>query len=311
MKMKKNKFNKSLSTNENKTLKISIKDKPYNKMPISIKYPTVLNLNDIDNSNSRYNLNKNIMKRFYYKNPQFLSSSNLQKQINILLTNINNKDNYHTITRNESSNSIKKLPKIKSLNNLEKSENTSIDTPSPNRYQKNNFNTNISINKFPNISKSDSNSYCDFNKQKKDVDYIYKSIFTKSPLFKEKIKFIDNKLNIVYCQNEAQYKFIMEKRNKLLKNKGTVLKFEEDSEKIKGRVDDIKSKIKFIKNIMDYSYPGFMLTKIKTWEKNLSNQKLDELINPVNERKNQIKKRNILRANYLKKNFKIYPLKIE
>ena len=314
--MKKCRFNKSVSANENQIFKIPVKEKQKSKKPISIKYPSAFNLNDILDSNyNNYNSNINFSKRFYYKNPQFLNSSNIQNQINILLTNINNykntNNNQPIMTKNESCNSLKKLPKIKTFTNFEKSENTSVDSPSNNRYKSQNSHTNISINNFPNISNSDKGSYFDFyNKNTKDVNYIYKSIFTNSPLFKEKIKFIDNKLNIVYCQNEKQYKFIMEKRNKLLNGKGTVLKFEEDSEKIKGRVNDIKTKIKFMKNIMDYSYPSFMLTKIKTLAKNRFKQKLDSTTSPVNERKNQIKKRNIMRSNYLKQNFIIFPLKI-
>jgi hypothetical protein len=43
---------------------------------------------------------KNSKNKFYYKNPEFLNESNIKKQINILLTNVTNK------------NSNNKLPKI-------------------------------------------------------------------------------------------------------------------------------------------------------------------------------------------------------
>ena len=297
--MKKIKFNKSISTETNRAFRLPLKAKSNFKKPISIKFPKLLNLNDIINSNN-YKINN---MRYYYKNPQFLSSSNIQNQINILLTNINSSKITNKIHRNESFESIKYLPKIKSSNNLEKSDNTSCDSPLNYKSQS------ININKLPNISsQSDYSSYNDYSQKINDVNYIYKHIFTSLPLFKEKTHYIDNKLNIVYCQNEMQYKFIMERRNKL--NKGSVLKFGEDSEKIKERVEDIKTKIKFMKNIMDYSYPGFMLTKIKTWGKNFSSQKIDEKPTPVAQRKRQIKKREILRTNYLKQNLNIFPLKI-
>lgn len=298
-KMNKNKSNKSISTDMNISLRLPLKSKSNLKKPISIKFPHILSLNYIINNN---NIRNNNIKD-YYKNPQFLSSSNLQNQINILLTNINNKKKTNNIHRNESFESIKKLPKIKTSNNLEKSTDISYDSTLNYRNQS------ININKFPNVSsQSDYSINNDFNQKLNDVNFIYKNIFTKSPLFKEKARYIDNKLNMVYCQNESQYKLIMERRNKL--NNGSVLKFGEDSEKIKGQVEDIKTKIKFMKNIMDYSYPGFMLTKIKAWGKNISNQKIDDIPTPVEERKNQLKKREILRSNYLKKNFNIFPLKI-
>ena len=36
---------------------------------------------------------KKLLDKFYFKNPQFLNDSNIQKQINILLTRVNNKKN--------------------------------------------------------------------------------------------------------------------------------------------------------------------------------------------------------------------------
>ena len=309
--MKLNKFNKSVSTSTNKTLGQLNKKKSIIKKPISIKLPSFLNLNEILESKQ----DKKINDRYYYKNPQFLNSSNIQNQIDILLTNINN-NTHRTIIKNDSSNSLKTLPKLKSLKNLktnvslhnEKSRKTSFDSS---LYNNNNNRLPVisaSTSHFNNKGLSINNSY-DSEQKIRDIEFDYKSIFSSSNLFKEKNHYIDNKLNIVYCQNEAQYKFIMEKRNKLLKN-GSVLKFGEDSEKIKEQVDDIKEKIKFMKNVMDYSYPGFMLTKIKQWEKHLASQKSDNIPTPYENQKNQIKKRNILRTNYLKQNLKIYPLKI-
>ncbi len=114
---------------------------------------------------------------------------------------------------------------------------------------------------------------------------------------------------MVYCQNESQYKLIMERRNKL--NNGSVLKFGEDSEKIKGQVEDIKTKIKFMKNVIDYSYPSFLSVKAQIWKQNLSKIKGEEKLLPEEKQKIQIKNKNTLITNYLKKNFKVYPLKVE
>ena len=316
--MRKNNFNKSVSTITDNSLPLLNKDKEKSnkKNQIFLKHSSFVDLDNICNSDyKRYNNG-----RYYYKNPQFLNSLNIQNQINILKTNINNNNSFNTL-KNHSTNSLKKLPKLKSLINLdnylnleqENSLRTSCNSPTNNKNKNNN-----NINRFKNMSKSSSknginyiNNYSyDANQKRKEANYVYKNIFPNSPLFKEKIKFIDNKFNLVYCQNEEQYKFIMEKRNKLMKNKGTILKFEEDSEKIKGQVEDIKTKIKFMKNIMDYSYPGFMLTKIKSWGKNLSSQKIEEKKTPIDILNSQIKRRNILRSNYLKQNINIYRFKI-
>ena len=62
---------------------------------------------------------------------------------------------------------------------------------------------------------------------------------------------------------------------------------------------------------MDYSYPSFMLTKIKTLGKQLYNNKKKNVnLSPLENLNSQIKKRNILRMNYLNQNIKIFPLKI-
>ena len=100
----------------------------------------------------------------------------------------------------------------------------------------------------------------------------------------------------------------MAKRKKL---KGTDMFKEQDSDKIKHRVNTIKTKIKFMKNVIDYSYPDFMLYKIKIWKKNLDEIKGGEKLLPQEEQKNQIKNKNIEITNYIKKNFKVYPLKVE
>ena len=238
---------------------------------------------------------KKLLDKFYYKNPEFLNDSNIRKQINILLTNVNN------IKSKED-----KLPKLtflednnKNNNYLSKIKKKYIETDAKeflpkiktNRKSRNNNNNNSKNN----------------IKINKSVDYAYKSIFPNEHLYKEKTKFVDNKLNLVYCQNEMQYKYIMEKQKKL---KGANI-IEKESEQIKERVDNIKTKVKFMKNVIDYSYPSFLLAKIQIWKKNLEKIKGGEKLLPQEEQKNEIKNKNIKVTNYLKKNFKVYRLKVE
>ena len=276
--MELNYFNKSESPKAN--LQTLSGKKPANKNLLTFIQNNFLISNDNLNSNYRNQINY----RFYYKNPQFLNRSSIQNQIDILLTNINN--NEHILSK-----SLKKIPKIKTLNNSLniKSRKQSFDSL---------------------ISKYENNNQ-GIDNDEKNSDYIYKNIFPNSQLFKQKTKLIDNKLNIIYSQNELQYKRLLEKRKKI-KKMGNIFKLEKDSEKIKAQVDDIKTKIKFMKNIMDYSYPSFMLTKIKTWEKKIASENKsnkDEILTPIEEQKKLMKRKNIIRSNYLKQNVNISPLK--
>ena len=252
-----------------------------------------IHLNDIELNS------KKLKDKFYYKNPEFLNESNIKKQINILLTNVTN------------SNSNNKLPKI-----IFDEDNKSYEMK--NKYYLNTDNNQIKcINELPKIQLARKSTYLinkdnlklnNITTKNKRVDFDYKSIFPNYNLFKEKKNYIDNKLNLIYCQNESQYRLLLAKRKKL---KGMDMIKEQDSDKIKHRVNTIKTKIKFMKDVIDYSYPDFMLYKIKIWKKNLAEIKGEEKLLPQEEQKNQIKYKNIEITNYMKKNFKVYPLKVE
>jgi len=234
--------------------------------------------------------------RFYYKNPQFLNDSNIKKQINILLTNVTNNKNKEELPKIifDKNDEVNEINEIK--NKYLKTEENEI-LPKIRIHKRKGFN-------ISNISNDNSKSSYNINKS---VDYTYKSIFPNDNLFKGKTKYIDNKLNLIYCQNESQYKYIMEKRKKL---KGANI-IEEESEKINNRLNNIKTKVKFMKNVIDYSYPSFLLAKVQIWKKNMAKNKGEEKLLPQEKQKNQIKNRNIIMTNYLKKNFKVYPIKVE
>lgn len=304
--MKENQVNKSVSTSTNKLIQSITKEhNSATKKSLSSPKTTFLNINEFF---TPYNYNKNnINNRYYYKNPQFFNRESIKSQIDFLLTNVKNNPNYQTI-KSESVSTLKKLPKIKILKN----KKTNSQLPSP---------RDVDEQIFPNISitPSNNNSNIKFmnNNISSDVDqkdeYIYNNIFSKSPLFKPKPRFLDNKLNLIYSENEKQYNLIMARRNKLMKEKGSILKFDKDSEKIKDRVNDIKSKIKFMKSVMDFSYPGLMISKIKSWGKDFQNQNCqrNEKLTPFEEQKMQIRRKNILRTNYLKQNMQVFPIKAE
>ena len=292
--------NKSVSTSTSKLIQLQ---KPDNNKSFSTNKTSILYLNDITDTN--YSRNNNY--RYYYKKPEFYNASNIQKQINFLLTNIKNKDKLLTI-KNEPITTLKKIPKLNSYDGYQKINLTKLkNTKTIDNYDLPSNGLNKNKIKFPKISIIPSSSN-ELKQKNNNLDYLYRSIFSKSILFRPKPHYIDNKLNLVYSENESQYKLLMEKRSKIMNEKGIFLRFDSDSEKIKERVNDIKTKIKFMKNIMDYSYPNFMLTKIKVWGKELQKNKTEEKLTPFEEQKNIIKNRNILRTNYFQKNFKVFPV---
>ena len=92
------------------------------------------------------------------------------------------------------------------------------------------------------------------------------------PWFKKIKPVIDNKLNMRYAENEEQYKNIMEKDKKILLSQGKKVKNKIPSDYIKIKVDDIKTRIRFMKGIIDFSFPGFVLTKIKAIDTKLKKE---------------------------------------
>ena len=105
-------------------------------------------------------------------------------------------------------------------------------------------------------------------------EYFYKIVFKTKPLFKlEQKMVIDNKLNMIYAENEQQYKNIIEKEYKRLISEGKKVKSKNVAPSIKLKLNEAKKRIQFMKGIMDYSYPGFVLSKIKIMQKKLNEHK--------------------------------------
>ena len=274
-----------------------------NKKSLSRNKSSTFYLNNIHDTNG----SKHINHSFFNQKPDFYNTSNFQKPIEFLLTNIK-KNSRHIKFRNMPISSLKKNSILKSFTSMKKINLSQLKNDKTNT--SNGFYSNWSNKKnikFPKASIVSSPSK-DFGKQKNDIEYLYRSIFSKANVFKPKPRYIDNKLNLVYSENESQYNLIIERRSKLMNEKGIFLKFDEDSKKINKRVNDIKGKIKFMKNILDYSYPAFMIEKIKMRGKELQKNKSEEKLTPFEKQKNIIKKRNILRTKYLQKYLKVFPI---
>ena len=201
----------------------------------------------------------------YYKDPFFLNEFNLKTQIHIL----------------------RSIDKEK-INNNNDTNNKNIETQT-----------------LPNIDDFKSNTFNYFkNNPLKSDDFYYKSVFKMKPLFRKIRPVVDNKLNMRYSENEEQYKKIIEKEQKILLAKGKKIKNKNISEHINIKMDDIKKRIRFMKGIIDFSYPGFVLAKIKAIDKELKKQneykqKLHEYHSPVESRNLRKEIRNNERKDYL------------
>ena len=139
--------------------------------------------------------------------------------------------------------------------------------------------------------------------QKENNDYFYKSVFKMKPIFRKFRPIVDNKFNMRYAENEEQYQALVEKEAKILKAQGKPVKKKNVSELIKFQMKDIKDRIRFMKGIMDYTYPGFVLTKIEVMEKQLNSEdtssRFKNFLTPVSMRNLENKNRGIERKKYL------------
>ena len=142
-------------------------------------------------------------------------------------------------------------------------------------------------------------------------EYFYKIVFKTKPIFKNEQKLIvDNKFNMIYAENEDQYKKIIEKEYNRLLSEGKKVKSKNNAPSIKQKLNETKSKIKFMKGIMDYTYPGFVLSKIKAMQKRLNEHKFkidyNNSINGMEKRNKEIEERNQSRKEYLLNSITLY-----
>lgn len=133
-------------------------------------------------------------------------------------------------------------------------------------------------------------------------DYFFRRVFKMKPLFRKKKPIVDNKFNMRYAENEEQYLQIIEKEKKILKAQGKPIKKKNVSELINLQVNDIKEKIRFMKGVTDFTYPGYLLAKIKAIDKILKQDNLNkirEFYSPATMRDKEIRKRNNDRKKFL------------
>ena len=112
-----------------------------------------------------------------------------------------------------------------------------------------------------------------------------------------------------YAENEEQYNLLIKKENLQKRIEGKKIKIRNVSPYIKMKLDDAQDKINFMKDVMDYTYPLFVLSKIKEKQKNLREMKRKRNIknlNYINEKDRrilEIKAKNQRKTQYLLKSF--------
>jgi hypothetical protein len=180
---------------------------------------------------------------------------------------------------------INLLPKINSLNSVNISSNFSprIRVPSgiqsAREYSSKRINDSYNINPINNflyrkkinrlnsprnfISKR--NIISPLSKKEKD-NFLYNKIFAyfgpkKMPNIMK--RFLDNKLNICYAEDEKQFekKIIEINENNRIKGKSVNHKIGKSESEL--RASSLQKKIEFIKQVCDYAYPDIVINKIK------------------------------------------------
>ena len=146
-------------------------------------------------------------------------------------------------------------------------------------------------------------------KQKKKYEspaYLYKKIFRKNGIFRNrKTVTINNIINLDYADDFDKYEFKLSKENEKLVEMGKPIKHSVASCKnLDSKLKDCRDKILFMKGVIDYSYPGFVVNKIKQIDKQLkekykNERKIKKFLSPVDSRTKSQKELNENRKTYL------------
>ena len=264
--------------------------------------------------NEKFNFAKKLfLSSNNYKDPNFYNENSLDTQLFFLrkLSGENMKQSILTKKLSISSGN-KTFPMLKRNNteNLNIKSNLEDRKSIISNYKK------LLLNKrntfFFNRAKTESNLINDsFTKRNKlTPEKLYKIIF-KSQHNKDKglKSIILNKYNIKYAENEEQYNFIIKKEYQKEISEGKKIKSKNVAPFIKMKLDEAQEKVNFMKDIMDYSYPLFVLSKIKVKQKNLRELKKQRYKNKfdyLNEKERRLKEykiQNDNRTKYLLKSF--------
>ena len=286
----------------------------------------IFSRNKESRKNNFYKLSKS---NFYYKDPKFFNDNNLNLQLSYLrdlcdkndTESLNKKKSFDYSLKDTSSRnfneSIKKVNTFSNKNDNPKlpilKRNNTVDFDIKINDTKSKY-TKLLLNKksdfFDNKFKTEENQSEDLSRNSSEIinEKVYKLIFKSfQNNNNNKSKIIENKLNIKYAENEEQYKMIIEKEYKDKIKKGKKIKLKNVCPSIKLKLDEAQEKIKFMKDVIDYSYPLCVLSKIKVKQKELKEmkkQRYEKYLDSMDEKERRLKEveiRNDNRTKYLLK----------
>ena len=199
---------------------------------------------------------------------------------------------YLNIYQNIKLEKIKKLPKSMTQRIILDNKPTTNTTNDKNIKEK---------DKIRLITKKCSANLLSPSKQISKDMYLYKKIFYYSDKKKtiRTEKELDNKLNIIYSENEDQYIKNINKLNEIYKLLGKKKIYNIELSQSENKVKNLQKKVEFMKRIVDYTYPNMVLTKIKEIKEQ------DKTINVKSGVHLKIITSKVNRKNYNKNNTKI------
>lgn len=259
-----------------------------------------------------------------YKNPKFFNEKNLDLILNNLKKFSKENSNKDKINRrytytkkfiNCSENEA--LPVLKRNNTTYSNIKLNTDNIIKNDFSHNNLINRRNTYYFSrsNTEGNISNENSKINKNEElSINKLYKIIFkSQLPKSKDHIKpIIENKYNLKFAENEEEYNSLIEKEYQEKISKGKKVKSKKSNTSTKLKLEEALDKVNFMKDVIDYSYPLFVLSKIKIKQKNLMNMKKQRNNTFVNfttekdKRLKEIKMRDEKRTKYLLKSFSFF-----
>ena len=152
-----------------------------------------------------------------------------------------------------------------------------------------------------------------FSNEGREIN-LYKRIFyffaEKKKKYARDIKIIQNKLNIDYAESEEAYEQKLNKHNLELIKKGEKIKHFSGPTFSEVQLKDLQKKVKFMKSVVDYSYPDMVLFKVKQTEKLLKiKNNGNKILEPFKIKDLKLKNKEKLMKDYL--NDAIHITKVE
>ena len=152
-----------------------------------------------------------------------------------------------------------------------------------------------------------------FSNEGREIN-LYKRIFyffaEKKKKYARDIKIIQNKLNVDYAESEEAYEQKLNKHNLELIKKGEKIKHFSGPTFSEVQLKDLQKKVKFMKSVVDYSYPDMVLFKVKQTEKLLKiKNNGNKILEPFKIKDLKLKKKEKLMKDYL--NDAIHITKVE